>query len=456
MDNAMIKGDSVHRHKYFSVRRSTLVMILFVFYLIGCHLRISIYSDGSILLPMFPMLLSAAMLSLLFWNSLLRYNGVTFAIFAIFVLTQPMLTLAPESFAIDTLKASLQLLASVVSALALIYALSTVERARLRRLLLTVWGIIIILGVIEAAGLKPIFDQVKEVLYANSDRNIYTADLRDLAIYGRVRSTVFATEPSFLADTLAGLFLLVFLLDSERGGFKSWLLLGVMIVVSFATAPSFKIVFYIVALFVWQYWPHSQRGLSILLSSLFFFGFWLLIFLEPVSNFLLQVGGRHIESASFYGRITVGPAVAWGALTDFPIYGYGIGNEKGLYPVIAQAWNDSGAFSRFPWFQELSATDLMTNGFWWQWTFLGIIGGLIFTKLIMRLLREIGVMTPLRTIVCVWIVWYAGFAFVDPLSWYIVVIFSIGAVSTPRKLRRSTAFRFISNYISGYRKDGKM
>lgn len=437
----MIKGDTVHRHKYLSVRRSTLVMILFVFYLIGCHLRLSIYLDGSILLPMYPMLLSAAMLSLLFWNSLLRYNGVTFTIFALFVLTQPMLTLAPESFDIETLKASLQLLVSVVSALALIYALSTVKRARLRRLLLAVWGIIIILGIIEAAGLKPIFDQVKEVLYAGSDRFIYTADLRDLSIYGQVRSTVFATEPSFLADTLAGLFLLVFLLDPDRGGFRSWLILGVMIVVSFYTAPSFKMVFYIVALFVWQYWPHSQRGLFILLSSLFFFGFMLLILLEPVSNFLLQVVGRHIESGSFYGRIAVGPAVGWGALTDFPIYGYGIGNEKGLYKIIAQAWNDSGAFSRFPWYQERSATDLMTNGFWWQWTFLGILGGLIFTKLIMRLLREIGVMTPLRTIVCVWIVWYAGFAFVDPLSWYIVVIFSIGSVSTPRRLGGSALIK---------------
>ena len=56
-------------------------------------------------------------------------------------------------------------------------------------------------------------------------------------------------------------------------------------------------------------------------------------------------------------------------------------------------------------------------------------GGLIFTKLIMRLLSRIGVERPFRTLVCGWIVWYADFAFADPLSWYIVVIFFIGAVA---------------------------
>jgi len=46
----------------------------------------------------------------------------------------------------------------------------------------------------------------------------------------------------------------------------------------------------------------------------------------------------------------------------------------------------------------------------------------------MRLLREIDVKTPFRTLAYVWIAWYAGFAFVDPHSCYMVVIFPIGAV----------------------------
>ena len=171
-------------------------------------------------------------------------------------------------------------------------------------------------------------------------------------------------------------------------------------------------------------------------GSLFVLNVLLLILFEPIYGLLVEAVGGYVESGSFYGRIVIGPTVGWNVLTTYPIYGYGIGNEEGLYPVIAQVWQGSGAFQLFPWYLDLPATDLMTNGFWWQWIFLGAGGGLIFTMLTLRLLSQIGVEMPLRTLVCTWIVWYSGFAFVDPLSWYVVVVFAVGAVP-PRKAVRN-------------------
>jgi len=100
-----------------------------------------------------------------------------------------------------------------------------------------------------------------------------------------------------------------------------------------------------------------------------------------------------------------------------------------------QIWNDAGAFSLFPWFRNslLQAQDLMSNGFWWQWMFLGLLGGSIFTAIMLWLLRALGVAYPLRTILCCWIIWYPGSAFVDAGTWIIFAIVSLTAIKPPKQ-----------------------
>lgn len=408
------------------LRVSSVVMALFVVYLIGAHLRLSIYSGGSLLLPMYPMLLSAAALTLLFINPLLNRAGASFALFAFFMALQPLLSTAPQS---GLSLGVAQFLVSVISALAVIHALSTLDPLRLRRLLIIFWYVLVALALIENIGLKPVFDQVREALYAGSGRFVYFAEARDLVLYGRVRATVFASEPSFLADSLSGLMLMIFFLDPRRGSLASWGRLGAMVMVCFALSPSFKMVFYLVAAGVWQFWPQRLSGILALVFAVVILGALSLVFFAPLAAVFMDTAGAHLESGSFYGRIAVAPEVGFGALRDYPLFGYGIGNDEGVYPVVAQAWQDSGAFFLFPWYQELPATDLMSNGFWWQWIFLGLLGVPLLVLLLMRLLRLLGVRLPFRTILCCWIVWYAGFAFVDPHSWYVVVIFSIGAMT---------------------------
>ncbi|MDC0660361.1 hypothetical protein N6L27_20340 [Leisingera sp. SS27] len=408
------------------LRVSSVVMALFVIYLTGAHLRLSVYSGGSLLLPMYPMLLSAAALALLFINPLLNRAGASFALFAFCMLLLPLLSTAPQS---GLSLGVAQFLVSVISALAVIQALSTLDPRRLRRMMIIFWSVLVALALIENMGLKPVFDQIRETLYSGSGRFVYFAEARDVALYGRVRATVFASEPSFLADSLSGLMLMIFFLDPRRGSLASWARLGAMVAVCFALSPSFKMVFYLAAAGVWQFWPQRLAGILVLVFAVVILGALTAVFFAPLAALFMEAAGGHLESGSFYGRIAVAPEVGFGALRDYPLFGYGIGNDEGVYPVVAQVWQDSGAFFLFPWYQGLPATDLMSNGFWWQWIFLGLLGVPLFAVLVMRLLRLLGVRLPFRTLLCCWIVWYAGFAFVDPHSWYVVVVFSIGAMT---------------------------
>lgn len=193
-----------------------------------------------------------------------------------------------------------------------------------------------------------------------------------------------------------------------------------------AIAPSAKVAFYLAAAVVWHLWPRrtSSRVRAVLLGAGALSVTWFLY--DSIANRLSgQVGLS--ETGSFYGRILIGPRVALEALSQHPLMGYGIGNKEGLRPLVVQEWTSSGAFSRFPWFQGLDTSALMTNGFWWQWSFLGLLGGGIFIALMVKMLTAVGVALPWRTIVCTWIVWYSGAAFTDPASWCAFAAFAIPA-----------------------------
>jgi hypothetical protein len=401
--------------------RQQLILILLVVYIIGAHLRLSIYANGSILVPMYLMLLPSVALSLWFAPEVLRRIGGGLALMLAFLVLQPLVGGGGGGYE-SSIKSVIQLVASMGGALAMILALGLVDPGRLRWVLLVLWGAMIVLALIESLGLKPVFDQIRDWLYAGSGRFVYLAEDRDLQIYGRVRTTVFASEPSFLADTLSALVVMILLLGAQRAA--SFVLFGAMIAVSFLVAPSFKTAFYVAAVVVWYLWPRDMRSLSRLA----------LILAAGVAGAQIgmavigDVAGTHLSSGSFFGRIGSAHLVAMQALGQFPLYGFGIGKNDAVQDIIVQIWNESGAFTLFPWYGGLSATDLMSNGFWWMWIYLGLFGGVTFLWLGARLLAGVGVAMPLRSLTCASIVWYAGSAFVDPQSWYMLVVFSTGAL----------------------------
>lgn len=413
-----------------SIRSSTIIITLFTIYLIGAHLRLSLYSGNSILVPMYLMIASGALVSLFSIKILVHAVGLPIITIIIFIIAQPFLSYTLGTRQEISITSSIQLLVSIIISLSFVWALSTVDRMRLWRMLFVFWASLIALALIENSGFRPFFDGIRDILYGGADRGIYASDLRDMELYGSVRSTVFASEPSFLADSLCSLVLLMFMLDPQRGLLSSWIRFGAMQFLCILVSPSFKIVFYIAALLLWQYWPRNPRSQLFIGLSLPIFALVLWLLSPSLLPILEGMLGQHSETGSFYGRVEVGPSVAAKALVNSPFFGYGLGGADEVYPIISSIWFESGAFQKFPWYVDLGARDLMSNGFWWQWIFLGLAGGMVFIVLLLRLMDGIGITNPIRALVCTWIVWYAGSAFVDPQSWYMLIIFSIGSMRT--------------------------
>lgn len=406
--------------------RAQLAYVLLAVYLVGAHLRLTFYSSGdSTLVPNYLMLLSGGILAVAQFDQFKR-TGKLLVVLALFVIIQPTITFAPlsgEGFA--ALQSGLQLIAAIVAALAVLYTTSRLTAYGLRKLFFWAWALLMLTAALENFGLRALIQSAQVALYGGSNRGIYASENRDMYLYGQVRSSAFASEPSFLADSWAATAALVFMLDKNRGSAGSWVRLILMYGLGFALAPSMKVMFYFAAILVWHFWPRTRQALIGLLATLILAG-WLLYLLD--ANVVLSRIASS-ETGSFFARITVAPLLGAEALRGFPILGYGIGNHEGMLDLMQGVWQSSGGFARFPHFKPAGSQGLMTNGFWWQWAFFGILGGIILSYLLVRMLSSLGVNHPVRSVVCTWIVWYGGFGFIDPASWWILAVFAIPEVA---------------------------
>lgn len=410
--------------------RAQFAYALIAIYLAGAHLRLSLYTGGgSTLVPNYLMLLAGALLAVVQAGQLIRRTGQILLVLAIFIIAHPYVTWAPlSSDGFDTMLSGLQLFAAIVAALAVLYTTSRLDAQGLRKFFFGAWAALMFVALLENFGLRALMQSVQAALYAGSSRGIYTSDYRDIGLYGQVRASALASEPSFLADSWASLAILVFLLDKNRGTGSSWIRLMVMFGVGYFLAPSTKVFFYLLAVLVWHYWPRSRKAFVGLLATLVPLGWLFYLLMSAEANNALGRFGS-VDTGSFFARITVGPYIGAEALREFPIFGFGIGNHEGLTSLMQDVWQSTGGFSKFPHYRMADSQALMTNGFWWQWVFLGVLGGLILTYLVVRLLLALEVEHPVRVIVCTWIVWYAGFSFVGPVSWWILAMFAIPEVA---------------------------
>lgn len=411
--------------------------MLLAVYLVGAHLRLTSYSsNGSTLIPNYLMLISGAALAATQLSQFKR-TGKWLLTSALFIMIQPIITWAPVSRGnLATIQSGLQLIAAIVAALAVLYTTSRLTAQSLRRFFFWAWAVLMSTAAFETFGLRTLIRSAQAALYSGSSRGIYLADNRDLYLYGQLRPSAFASEPSFLADSWAATAALVFLLDKSRGSAASWIRLALMYGIGFLLSPSMKVIFYFFAVLVWHFWPRTLGGFFRLSGPLALAG-WLLYLLDASD---LLSGFSSTETGSYFARITVAPRIGAEALHNFPILGYGVGNHEGMFDLMRDVWQSSGGFWRFPHFKPASSHGLMTNGFWWQWVFFGVIGGIILSYLVARLLSSLGVQHPIRTIACTWIVWYGGFGFVDPASWWILTVFAIPEVARRAPLHEAVDF----------------
>lgn len=411
-------------------RRRRIAYVLLIFALIGFHLRLSIYADsGSILVPNYLILTPAAILFAMQANNLTRLVGNILIALTVFIVTQPLLSVAPGADVVQGLRSAAQLMAAIMAAAAIVYTAAHLSAKSLRKIFLTFWCGLMSLATLELLGFRNVMLAITQSLYAGTNRGVYGAvvsnDTRDSLLYGRPRPTAFASEPSFLAESWMVMAALVFLLDKNRGSVGSWIRLIVMFSIGYALAPSNLVYFILLATLIWHFWP---RGKFARVHMLFYALLGCALFITPVLGTALE-NVDSSSTASFFARVASGPHVGFSALGASPIFGYGIGNTAGAAPIVIDVWQSSGSFGKWPWYIGAPTETMMANGFWWQWISLGLVGGIVFTLLALRLLERLGVRNPWCVMICTWTVWYAGGIFVSPVDWMVFALFAVPFVA---------------------------
>ena len=401
-----------------------LIKFLLVVFIIGFHTRLAIASGGSVLLPMYLCVFSAVGLFLLaLQRGLKPLLTPLLSVVGLIIVTAFFAGLFGGDL-LALLRGGAQLSVSIILASGVAVMLADKSVREDDRFFLILWSVFLALGCIELIpGVRPIFNQISEVIYSGTGRGLYASLDRDLQLYGQYRSKAFASEPSFLAATLSVLNLLVLFTGRNRGRRHPVARFMLMLVAAYLVAPSLSALFYMIAGLLFVYWPRTAgMKVTAVVSLMIVSG---LLAMAPPSFDLFSA---HQRSGSFFGRITAGPIIAAQAMIERPLLGYGVGDAQAVLPTISRVWSDQGAYSAFPWYAPLGPTDLMSNGFWWQWIYFGMVGGALFVAAMFGVLRALGVLTPLCVLVCMWIVWYAGSGFVDMVSWFIFALFASAAI----------------------------
>lgn len=396
-------------------------------FIIGVHFRLGFYSGSTLILPSYISVLAGTVLCLLYLREMLEKLFPALVPVALLLIALAVISVSSGAGPQDALGGTGQLLVSITLMGVLILSMHKQSVHRLHKAMLLLWFLFAAVTLAEIIAFRDVFESVIDWLYSGSGRGIYDASERDLLRYGIVRPRALASEPSILAFTLFALATLCYTLKSQSNQRQAWLQFGAMVAVSYLLSPSLTIVFWVLAVLVWHFWPrsHAQTALvtiAMLVGIAIAIAF--LSFTELGQSIIDRIEGVASQSGSLFGRLIVGPPVTFDALMFRPLFGFGVGNEMGVAPIIEHHWQISGAFARSPWFLMLGPSDQLSNGFYWMWIELGIAGGLVFTYLICRFMRAIGVVYPLRAVICGLIIWYSGGAFVDAPSWFAIALFA--------------------------------
>jgi hypothetical protein len=385
-------------------------IILSVITLLSIFLSINLSFSGSLLFPYVAAF--ATSLALIRLDSRRISTGVVVAACLILTATVAFLALSiPYAVAPSRRLLSLaQLYVALITNYGLFLGLSSLESRTVSRLFLSVAVLMLIVATLEVYfGLRPFVDAVRSVIH----QQYYDDTARDLQLYGAVRPTVFASEPS-LVGIFWGLSLCGWLLaDVDRFGFRR------LVVASLLTASAVFVIrsptiFYavticVIGLIVHRLGRSANPGVRLVKSALLFACFIVVI----VSTSLLmhaadEFGGvieNIVKGDSFYSR-QIGPyRLASGMADTSPFFGFGLGGDAEMTPYAMDAFSpvienmiaDTNAADVDSVqgmainFSEGKTSHLLTNSFWQFWISFGILGGAVVAALVAFALAKMGV-----------------------------------------------------------------
>jgi hypothetical protein len=327
----------------------------------------------------------------------------------------------------------IQLSYSIVIGYALFLTVSHASRRQVAGLFLG-FALVILAGCLleNYAGLRPISDDVRKVLYS---RGIYENDLRDVLYYQRVRPKFFASEPASVTFCYS-LFTFVWLVVS-RWRWKLVLYVALVGLGMFAMPGPTLLLMLLLTLPYMLFLASRKSGrLDFRRALLVTFGAVIVLgSFVVLAKSLFPIRLEEVTSGndpSFFYRVR-GPAIAGvEILASYPLAGAGLTGEPFIENRVVDVYVRSPAYSA-TWQVVKPATELLINYFWLHWIYLGLVWGTIVAAAITAWFVILGVPSPAFC----WMVWailgQASGAYVGPTCWAVLFLAGAAAVLHERE-----------------------
>ena len=415
-----------------SRRLDGLDIALVVIFLLGLYMGVSLQITTKIPLTCAP---SGAAGLFMLWRRRDRIQPAHLAGLLVVIALYLGSVVAAEdiSFLSKRFTGLVQITYSLVIAYAMFLTLVEAERDQVA-MILFVFALAIIVGCLleTYAGLRPLSDKVREILY--DPGVVYDSDRRDEILYGRIRPKLFTSEPSavtFAYTHCASVWLVV-----SRWRFKLLVYAG-LIGLALVVLPGPTLVLMMLLAVPYLIFlagarpgrPQLTRMIgAAALSSLVV----LVAFVLGTTLFAARIAQmQHGDDASFFYRFTGPMLVAFDMFRHHPWAGSGLTGEPYIADQVLTVYMNSGSFSsawRIP-----KIGDVLTNYFWLHWIYLGLVWGVTLVVGLSWWLRKLG--TP--SILFCWIVWVilgqASGSYVGPKTWAVLLIAAAAAILSGRE-----------------------
>jgi len=390
--------------------KTYLRIILCVTTLLSIFLAIHLSISGNLVFPYVAAFATPLALICLEWRRI--STGVVIAACLLLVATVAFFAFSiPYAVAPSRRLLSLaQLYVALITNYGLFLGLSSLKSRTVSRLFLSGAVLMLIVATLEVYfGLRPFVDAVRSVIH----QEYYEDTARDLELYGAMRPTVFASEPS-LVGIFWGLCLCGWLLaDVDSFGFRQLvvasLLTGSAVFVIRSPTIFYAVTICVIGLIVHRLRRSPNPGVRLVKSALLFACFIVVI---ASTSLLMQAADEFggvieniVKGDSFYSR-QIGPYRLASSMADTsPFFGFGLGGDAEMTPYAMDAFSpaiesmiagaNAADVDSVPGmainFSEGKTSHLLTNSFWHFWISFGILGGTVVAALVAFALAKLGV-----------------------------------------------------------------
>jgi hypothetical protein len=366
-------------------------------FFLGVQLNLNLYVGGTMLVPNYIILLSSLMLLHICRSDLKRRHLGPLA----WLIGIPWLLSLSGTFTagllVDRILSLVQFSTALICGYALYLGLMRMGLKRTHRFFRTALLVLIIGSFLESyLGLRILSDTVRALIYP--ERVVYSADARDIQLFGDVRPKLFASEPSYLGITTGAALLGWALSSKNSGSLPHMIKFALVTLVAYAIIRSGTIAFTaIVGIICLFFVPNMYTGRGFRRSKYDWLAWIIVVFIALLSACLIALAPAlldpvlsYINDGSFHLRFSGPFQVTIVQLTRSPIMGVGIGADALLTDLVRQIYSNNGIFIRYPFFQQSEPLGLITNSFWWHWIYFGLVGGILIVAMIHAMLRKLG------------------------------------------------------------------